>query len=131
MRRFVPVILAAVCLAGPLLGQADARAIPEPVIYSGAGGGSFPYEPAKLKYSKAETDAGISVVLKRIEWSDWGARSATGHGTIRGCPAGGACFKSDVVLKARKLKSVDSVGYYTKLSLTFGQQRFGFALPLP
>ncbi len=131
MRRSLLTILALLCLGGPLLAQSHARGIPEPIMYSGADGGSFPYEPAKLKYSKRETGAGIAVVIKGIEWSDWGAKAATGNGTLRGCPAGGACFESDVVLKARRLESRDTIGYYRKLSLTFGQQRFGFPLPTP
>ncbi len=131
MRRSLLTILALLCLGGPLLGHSYARGIQEPVMYSGAKGGAFVYEPAKLRYSKADTDAGIAVVIKHIEWSDWGAKAATGNGTLRGCPAGGACFKSDVVLKARKLESLDTIGYYTKLGLTFGQQRFGFPLPTP
>jgi hypothetical protein len=132
MRRSALTILAALFLSlVPLHAQSHARGIPEPVIYTGAGGGDFPYKPAKLKYSKAETRAGIAVVLKGIDWSEWGGRAATGRGTIHGCPAGGDCFTSDVVLKARKLVSLDTIGYYTRLGLTFGQQRFGFRLPIP
>ena len=131
MRRTILTILALLCLGGPLLGHSQARGIPEPIMYSGAEGGSFPYKPAKLKYSKRETDAGIAVVIKGIEWSDWGAAAATGLGALRGCPVDGDCFESDVVLKARRLESHDTIGYYRKLTLTFGQQRFGFTLPLP
>jgi len=132
MRRKLLAICAPVALTTIALTAAlPASAGNEVRIYSGAHGGSFPVKPEKLKYSVAETGAGIAVVYKNIEWADWGARPATGHGKIRGCPTTGSCFTSDVVLKARRQRSRGAIRYYTRLVATFGQQRFGIRLPLP
>ena len=101
------------------------------VIYSGAHGGSFPSEPAKLKYSESETGTVQSLKLKALDWKNWGGSKATSPAELTACSDAAGCFTTDASVKAKKRVSLDTVGYYTKLVVSFGQNAIKFSLPTP
>ncbi len=107
-------------------------ALAKTVIYSGAHGGSFPSKPSTLKYSQDETDSVQSVKLKHLDWKNWGDSKASSPTTLKSCADAGGCFTTaDATVKAKKLVTLDSIGYYTKLVVFFGQNAIKFSLPTP
>lgn len=107
-------------------------ALAKTVIYSGAHGGSFPSKPSTLKYSQDETDSVQSLKLKDLNWKNWGDSKATSPTTLKSCADAGGCFTTtDASVKAKKLVTLDSIGYYTKLVVYFGQNAIKFSLPTP
>ena len=123
--------LIAIVTAAVLLVAAPA-AFATTVIYTGANGGDFVSKPAKLKYSANETDTTQSVKLKDLNWKHWGDGKATSPATAKLCSGEAGCFEtSDASVKAKKRVSRDSIGYYTKLVVTFGQNKIKFELPTP
>ncbi len=102
------------------------------VIYSGAHGGSFPSKPSKLKYSADESDTTQSFKLKSLVWAHWGDSKASSPAKVKACSSSAGCFTTrDASVTAKKLVELDSIGYYTKLVVTFGQNRIKFPLPTP
>ena len=122
----------AVVTAAVLLITAPA-ALAKTVIFTDAHGGDFVSKPEKLKYSDAQTGGQGTVKAKDLDWSHWGDGKATSPATVTLCDADGRdCFTtSDASLKAKKRVSLDSIGYYTKLAVTFGQNKIKFTLPTP
>jgi hypothetical protein len=124
--RLLAFISAAVLLA------AAPAALAKTVIYTGAHGGDFLSKPEKLKYSAKETGTTQSVTLKNLSWKQWGDSKATSPTTAKLCSDQAGCFTtSDASVKAKKLVSLDSIGYYTKLVVSFGQNQIKFSLPTP
>ena len=123
--------LIALITAAVLLIAAPA-ALAKTVIYTGAHGGDFVSKPEKLKYSSSETHTTQSVKLKDLSWSHWGDGKATSPATAKLCSDDAGCFTTeDASVKAKKRVSLDSIGYYTKLAVTFGQNKIKFSLPTP
>ena len=117
--------------AAVLLIAAPAAAA-KTVIFTGAHGGDFVSKPAKLKYSDEQTDGQGSVKVKDLDWSDWGDGKATSPATVKLCQDNADCFTtSDASVKAKKRVSLDSIGYYTKLVVFFGQNGIKFDLFTP
>src|SRR4051812_37032617 len=102
----------------------------ETAIYSSAHHGSFPVEPAKLKYKAAEFGGSQDYVLKDLEWKDWGRRKAEGSGTLQSC-VDGDCFTVDALVKASHIliNDNDPVGYYGRARIVFGQNAVKLRLP--
>ncbi|MDX6583081.1 MAG: hypothetical protein QOI10_2265 [Solirubrobacterales bacterium] len=114
-----------------LLATASA-AIAKTVIYSGAHHGSFPSKPSKLKYSAGETGTTQSVKAKDLDWKNWGDSKATSTATVTLCSDSAGCFTtSDASVKAKKREVIDTIGYYRKLVVYFGQNAIKFSLPTP
>jgi hypothetical protein len=112
--------------------SATAAAAAQTVIYSGVQHGSYPDEPHKLKYSAAETDTQQSIKLLNLDWTHWGSDKATSSATATICSDAAGCFTTDAAsVKAKKLVELDTVGYYTKLVVSFGQNAIKFSLPTP
>jgi hypothetical protein len=105
----------------------------ETAIYSSAHHGSFPVEPAKLKYTPDEFGGSQIYVLKELEWKDWGRRKAEGSGTLQSCVDGGDCFTVDALIKASHIlvNDGDPVGYYSRARIIFGQNAVKLRLPTP
>jgi hypothetical protein len=121
-----------IALTAALVLACTAAAAAQTVIYSGAHGGDFPSKPEKLKYSAAETDSQQSLKLKDLDWKNWGSDKATSPTTAKICSDAGGCFTtSDASVKAKKLVELDTIGYYTKLVVYFGQNAIKFTLPTP
>jgi hypothetical protein len=106
-------------------------ALAKTVIYSGAHGGSYPSKPAKLKYSERETGTTQSLKLKDLAWKHWGDGKPTSPATLEACSDEAGCFETDASVKAKKRVSLDTIGYYTKLVVSFGQNAIKFRLPTP
>jgi hypothetical protein len=124
-------LIATISLALALALPAVAAAGGEPLIFSDAHGGSFASEPVKLQYS-ADTTRGVqSLKLRRLDWNDWGEAKAVAHGRLKACSHGNGCFIHDALVKAKRLVEQNGDGYYTKLVVDFGQNRFKFPLPTP
>jgi hypothetical protein len=100
-------------------------------IYSGAGHGSFPVEPTKLKYTPSEIRGHQSFLLKNVVWEGWGHRKAIGEGQLTSCFEGKSCFTSAATAKASERQNSGSERYYTKLKLIYGQNKFSFRIPTP
>jgi hypothetical protein len=109
----------------------SAAAVAETRIYSNADGGSFPVKPTRLEYSKSQSGAGGPVTLKHLSWRNWGEDAAESDGTMKACPEVGGCFVIDAELKAKKKQRSGGASYYTKLVVSFGQNRIKIGLPLP
>jgi hypothetical protein len=125
MKRLLGITLA-------LVLASTAVAAAKTVIYSGAHGGDFPSKPEKLKYSAAETDSQQSVTLRDLDWKHWGSDKATSPTTAKICSDAGGCFTtSDASVKAKKREELDTIGYYRKLVVYFGQNAIKFSLPTP
>jgi hypothetical protein len=119
-------------LTTALLLVMASTALASTVIYSGAGGGSFPSEPAKLKYSAGETGTTQSFKLTNLDWKNWGKTKATSPAKVKACSSAAGCFTtSDASVKAKKRVKIDTIGYYTKLVVSFGQNAIKFPLPTP
>ena len=124
MRRLLALgLLVAVSVPASALGETR--------IYSDARGGSFPVEPAKLKYSKAHSGAGERITLRGLDWRRWGEDDAESDGELQGCPSNDSCFVADAELKAKRKQRSGGASYYTKLVVSFGQNRIKIGLPLP
>jgi hypothetical protein len=126
MKKLALVTAAVLLVAAP-------AAFAKTSIYSGAHHGSFPSKPEKLKYSASDTgDYGGTVKAKDLHWKHWGDAKATSPSTVTLCGQQGGCFTtSDASVKAKKRVSLDSIGYYTKLVVYFGQNAIKFSLPTP
>ena len=126
MKKLAIVIAAVLLVAAP-------AALAKTVIFTDAHGGDFVKKPEKLKYSNAETGGQGTVKAKDLHWSDWGDGKATSPATVTLCNAdGNECFTtSDASLKAKKRIELDSIGYYTKLVVLFGQNGIKFPLFTP
>ena len=123
--------LIAILTAAVLLVAAPA-ALAKTYVYTGAHGGDFLSKPSKLKYSAKETDTTQSATLKDLHWKHWGDEKATSPTTAKFCSDQAGCFTTeDASVKAKKLVTLDSIGYYTKLAVTFGQNKIKFSLPTP
>ena len=121
-----------ILLTGLCLLVTAPAAIAKTVIYSGAHHGSVPSKPSKLKYSEDETDGTNSVKAKDLDWKNWGESKATSPATVTLCSDAGGCFTtSDASVKAKKRVVLDTIGYYTKLVVYFGQNAIKFSLPTP
>jgi hypothetical protein len=124
-------LIAAISVALALALPAVAAAGSEPLIFSDAHGGSFASEPVKLKYS-ADTTRGVqSLKLRKLDWNHWGEAKAVAHGRLKACSGGNGCFIHDALVKAKRLVEQNGDGYYTKVVVDFGQNRFKFPLPTP
>ncbi|HEY8001117.1 MAG: hypothetical protein ACHQJ5_04425 [Vicinamibacteria bacterium] len=107
-----------------------ATALAETRIYSGANGGSFPVEPAKLKYSAAEAGYPQSFVFKQLDWKHWGDDKATSDAKLKSCSnSSGSCFTTNAELTAKKKQKGNTGAYYTKLKVLFGQNGVVIGLP--
>ena len=107
-------------------------ALAKTFIYTGAHGGDFLSKPEKLKYSSSESGGQGTVKAKDLDWSNWGDGKATSPATVKLCQDNADCFTtSDASVKAKKRVSLDSIGYYTKLVVYFGQNAIKFSLPSP
>jgi hypothetical protein len=125
------VKLLALISAAVVLTTASA-AIAKTVIYSGADHGSFPSKPAKLKYSAKDTGTSQSLKAKNLDWKHWGDGKATSPAKVTLCSDSAGCFTTaDASVKAKKRVTLDSIGYYTKLVVYFGQNAIKFSLPTP
>lgn len=119
-------------IAAVLVLATASAALAKTVIYSGAHSGSFPSKPSKLKYSAGETGTQQSLKLKDLEWKDWGDSKATSPTTLKSCSDQAGCFTTtDASVKAKKPVTLDSITYYTKLVVLFGQNGIKFSLPTP
>jgi hypothetical protein len=117
---------------GLLLALAiPAAALGQTRIYSDAGGGGFPVEPSRLEYSKAHSGAGESITLRGLDWRSWGNAKAISDGRLSACPDRDSCFVTDAELKAKRKQRSGAISYYTKLVVSFGQNRITIELPLP
>ncbi len=124
--RLLAWITAAVLLA------TASTALAKTVVYSGTHGGEFLSKPGKLKYSAKETGTTQSVTLKDLHWNHWGDGKAISPATAKLCSDQAGCFTTeDASVKAKKLASLDSIGYYKKLVVSFGQNQIKFSLPTP
>ena len=116
------------CLAG--LAAASAASALTLIYSDDRGGPAFHKKPEKLRY----VGNGVSV-YKNIEWTDWGAKKATGAAEFRTCTGAPDCYDADAVLKARRLRPSpvdgDPAGYYTRLRVVLPQNKFTIPLPLP
>ncbi len=122
----------AALIAAVVLLVAAPAALAKTFIYTGAHGGDFLSKPEKLKYSANETHTTQSVKVKDLRWNDWGDGKATSPATAKLCSDDAGCFTtSDASVKAKKRVSLDSIGYYTKLVVYFGQNAIKFSLPTP
>jgi hypothetical protein len=102
------------------------------VVYSGAHGGSFPSKPSKLKYSAGDTGSSQSLKLKELDWNGWGEAKAISPTKLKACSDAAGCFRTrDASVKAKQRVELDSIGYYTKLVVVFGQNKIKFPLPTP
>jgi hypothetical protein len=125
------VRLFALLTAAVLLAAASSAAA-KTVIFSDAHGGSFPSKPSKLKYTNDETGSQGSVTAKNLDWTHWGDSKATATATVKICSNQGGCFTtSDASVKAKKRVVLDTIGYYRKLIVYFGQNAIQFSLPTP
>jgi hypothetical protein len=124
--------LIALVAATVLLVTAPA-ALAKTVIFTDAHGGDFVSKPEKLKYSNEDTGGQGLLKVKNLGWSNWGDGKATSPATVKLCNAdGNECFTtSDASVKAKKRQELDSIGYYTKLVVYFGQNAIKFSLPTP
>jgi hypothetical protein len=121
-----------IALTAALVLACTAAAAAQTVIYSGTDGGTFPSEPGKLKYSKSETGTQESLKLKNLDWKNWGSDKATSPTKAKICSGSGGCFTTtDASVKAKKRVELDTIGYYTKLVVSFGQNAIKFELPTP
>ena len=124
--KLIALITAVVVLA------AAPAAVAKTFIYTGAGGGDFVSKPDKLKYSAKETDSSQSAKLQNLSWNHWGDGKATSNAKVTLCSDQAGCFTTkDASVKAKKHVSLDSIGYYTKLVVSFGQNQIKFSLPTP
>jgi len=122
----------AILTAAVLLIAAPA-ALAKTLIFTDAHGGTFVKKPEKLKYSDTETSGQGTVKAKDLDWSHWGEDKATSDATVKLCNAdGNECFTtSDASVKAKKPVTLDSIRYYTKLKVYFGQNGIKFDLFTP
>lgn len=123
--------IALISLVLALALPAAATAGSEPLIFSDAHGGSFASEPVKLKYSADTTRGAQSLKLRRLDWKHWGEAKAVAHGRLKACSHGNGCFIHDALVKAKRLVESNGDGYYTKVVVDFGQNRFKFPVPTP
>src|SRR3954447_23933283 len=118
--------------AAAFLLIAAPAALAKTVIFTDAHGGDFVSKPEKLKYSAQETDGTSSVKAKDLSWKNWGHSKATSAATVKICSESGGCFTtSDASVKAKKRQELDTIGYYRKLVVYFGQNAIKFSLPTP
>src|SRR3954466_8830140 len=116
--------------AAAVLLIATPVAFAKTVIFTDAHGGDFVSKPEKLKYSAQETDGTNSVKAKDLSWKNWGNPKATSAATVKICSESGGCFTtSDASVKAKKRQVIDTIGYYRKLVVYFGQNAIKFSLP--
>ena len=121
----------ALVTAAVLLIAAPA-ALGKTFTYTGADGGDFVSKPEKLKYSAKETVSAQSVKAENLSWRHWGKDKATSNAEVTLCSDSAGCFTTkDASVKAKKRVELDSIGYYTKLVVTFGQNQIKFSLPTP
>jgi hypothetical protein len=88
-----------------------ARAAGEPLVFSGAHGGSFLSEPAKLKYSADVTGGVQSLKLRRLHWNHWGQAKAIAHGRLKACSHANGCFAHGAEVKAKRLVESNGDGF--------------------
>ena len=105
-------------------------AVAQTRIYTHAHGGRFPVAPAKLKYSTNDTASEQWLRLRHLRWQHWGGPKAVAHGQLKACSESAGCFRSGAKVKARKLQNSGRNGYYTRIAISFGQNRIRFPLPL-
>ncbi len=118
--------------AAVLVLAAAPAALGKTVIYTGAHGGDFLSKPEKLKYSEKESGSTQSLKLKDLHWKHWGDGKATSPTELTACSDEAGCFTTrDASVKAKKRVSLDTIGYYTKLVVSFGQNAVKFRLPTP
>ena len=102
------------------------------VIFTESHGGDFVSKPEKLKYSNADTDHQGTLKVKDLHWQNWGSGKATSPAEVKLCSNAGGCFTTeDASAKAKKRQELDSIGYYRKLVVYFGQNAIKFSLPTP
>jgi hypothetical protein len=120
-------------ISAAVLLIAAPAALAKTLIFTDAHGGDFVSKPEKLKYSNTETSGQGTVKAKDLDWKHWGDDKATSPATVTLCNAdGNECFTtSDASLKAKKPVSLDSIRYYTKLKVYFGQNGIKFDLFTP
>src|SRR4051794_12789728 len=118
--------------AAAVLLIAAPAALAKTVIFTDAHGGDFVSKPEKLKYSDSETGGQGSVKIKDLGWSHWGDGKATSPAKVKLCSDQGGCFTTtDASVKAKKRQVLDTIGYYRKLVVYFGQNAIKFSLPTP
>jgi hypothetical protein len=128
MKRLLGLTLALV-----LVLAVAAAAAAKTVIFTDAHGGDFVSKPEKLKYSNADTGHQGTLKVKDLHWKNWGSDKATSSSaTVKLCSDAAGCFTTeDASAKAKKRQELDSIGYYRKLVVYFGQNAIKFSLPTP
>jgi hypothetical protein len=121
-----------ILLTGLCLLVTPSAALAKTVMYTGAHGGDFVSKPDKLKYSAKETESSQSAKIQNLSWHHWGNGKATSTAKVTLCSDNAGCFTTkDASVKAKKREVLDTIGYYRKLVVYFGQNAIKFALPTP
>jgi hypothetical protein len=125
-------LAALIALALTICLATVAVAAAKTLIFNGAHGGGFDSTPSKLRYSTDQSGTGQFLKLRHLRWNGWGTGKARAHGKLRACTAHGTgCFVSPAEVKAKRLVESNGDGFYTKVTIDFGQNRIKFPLPTP